>query len=162
MAIDAVGVASRLPGEDEQSGTLVRGTDIGCSYNLPARIEPEGGKVAENGGESPSKVTAYVLQHKEVGSKLAKGNGDVRPDVPLILNSFALAGGAERLARIAGADDIHGLDRAPVHGGQVLVVRHGRPVVGEHAGGIGVGLGEPDDLAAEHRLDGDVQAAAIA
>jgi hypothetical protein len=46
----------------------VTGSDIGCAYNRPFRIEPRFGKVTEDFIESKGKVPCDVLQHDESGS----------------------------------------------------------------------------------------------
>jgi hypothetical protein len=55
-------------GQDEDPLALMGGTDIGRSYSTPLRIEPERGKVPENGVHAPSKETADVLHEDVAGS----------------------------------------------------------------------------------------------
>ena len=55
-------------GEDEQAGALVGSADLRRAYNAPLRIEPEAGKVGEDGVESESKVIRDVLKDRDSGS----------------------------------------------------------------------------------------------
>jgi hypothetical protein len=56
------------PGEEEKPFALVSGADVGRAYTAPFRIEPEGGKVTEDGVESEGKVTCDVFKDREAGS----------------------------------------------------------------------------------------------
>ncbi|MEV7613793.1 hypothetical protein [Streptomyces sp. NPDC089799] len=56
------------PGEEEEPFTLVRGADVGRAKRAPFRIEPEGGKVSEDGVESERKVPCDVLKDRVPGS----------------------------------------------------------------------------------------------
>ncbi|MEU5429956.1 hypothetical protein AB0H73_30785 [Streptomyces olivoreticuli] len=56
------------PGEDEEAVALVGSADLRRAYKAPLRIEPEGGKVGEDGVESESKVIRDVLKDRESGS----------------------------------------------------------------------------------------------
>jgi len=56
------------PGEDEQAFALVSRSHVRCAKSAPPRIEPEGGKVTEDGVESERKVPCDVLKHRETGS----------------------------------------------------------------------------------------------
>jgi hypothetical protein len=55
-------------GNDEESGPLVTGPDIGCANNAPFRIEPDFGKVGEDDVESERKVACDVFKDDESGS----------------------------------------------------------------------------------------------
>ncbi|MGW2043743.1 hypothetical protein ACWCPF_00970 [Streptomyces sp. NPDC001858] len=56
------------PREDEEPVALVSGADVRRAYTTPLRIEPEGGKVTEDGVESEGNVTCDVLKDCEPGS----------------------------------------------------------------------------------------------
>jgi hypothetical protein len=79
--------------------------------------------------------------------------------VPGIGRSFQVAGEGERLARVAAAQDVDGLDVLPAGSGEVSDVRHVGPVVGEDLVRAGVDVGHPRGGAAEDFLDGHVEAA---
>jgi hypothetical protein len=66
LASRALGVGR--PGEDEQALALVGGADIRRADSAPLRIEPEGGKVGQDGVESEGKVPCDVLKDRELGS----------------------------------------------------------------------------------------------
>jgi hypothetical protein len=73
---DALGVGSRetvvrrsKPScEDEEPFASVGSADLRCAYKAPLRIEPEAGKVGEDGVESQSKVPCDVLKDRDSGS----------------------------------------------------------------------------------------------
>ncbi|MER5675809.1 hypothetical protein ABT081_02575 [Streptomyces sp. NPDC002238] len=62
----ALGVG--IPGEDEEAVALVGSADLRRANSAPLNIEPEAGKVGEDGVESESKVTADVLKDRDSGS----------------------------------------------------------------------------------------------
>ena len=55
-------------GEEDEPAPLVGSADLRRRYNAPLRIEPDCGKVGEDGVESQSKVTCDVLKDRESGS----------------------------------------------------------------------------------------------
>jgi hypothetical protein len=61
-----VGVLSS--GEDEEAFASVGSADLRCAYKAPLSIEPEAGKVGEDGVESSSKVPCDVLKQDVSGS----------------------------------------------------------------------------------------------
>jgi hypothetical protein len=69
-----------------------------------------------------------------------------------VIGSLSLACVGERLARVAGGEDVDGLDLRPVGRLHVAVARHVGPVVGEDARGCVVVLDVPGDGAAEDTL----------
>jgi hypothetical protein len=87
---------------------LVGCSHVGCSKQAPFRIEPEVGQVPEDFGEPKAEMPAYVLQHDEAGSQTAYGISNSRPEVSVIVGSFSFACMAERLARVARADQVDG------------------------------------------------------
>ncbi|MGW4850796.1 hypothetical protein ACWEPZ_06105 [Streptomyces sp. NPDC004288] len=66
VASEAVGVGSN--GEEEEALAVVGSADLRCAYKAPLRIEPEAGKVTEDGVESQSKVPCDVLKDRVAGS----------------------------------------------------------------------------------------------
>jgi hypothetical protein len=83
----AVGVGSR-PSDGEQPFSAVWGAHGGSRYAAPPAVVPDVGQVPDHSGESPSKVTADVLQHDEARSQVAYGVPDGGPDPPLIVGAF--------------------------------------------------------------------------
>ena len=62
----AVGVLSS--GEEDEPSPGMGSTDVRCAYTNPFRIEPEAGKVSEDGVESEPKVVPDVLKDCVPGS----------------------------------------------------------------------------------------------
>ncbi|WP_260610128.1 hypothetical protein [Streptomyces sp. WAC06614] len=55
-------------GEEEDALSLMRRTDVRRAKSAPLRIEPEAGKVSEDGVESKGKVPCDVLKDRVSGS----------------------------------------------------------------------------------------------
>jgi hypothetical protein len=112
------------------------GTGIGSSYNDPACVIPDFGKVPENGEECESpnrspcnsihsprssvaircisflryrKEPQHVLEDGEAWGQVLDRVHAVRPQVTLIVDALALPGVAEGLAGEAAGEDVHGL-----------------------------------------------------
>lgn len=138
----------------------MRGTNGGRRETTPFRIEPEAGKVGEDVRETVPNKSGDVLQHDVSGSHVSGDPGDVRPEPSLIIDTSTGAGGAERLAREPGSDEIHAATpRCTVEGDKVrpdrrlIQVRRFHP--GHESGrsvgvplnvshGSGVDSGEPE------------------
>ncbi len=109
------------PRENEESLASMRSSDIRRSHSRPVRIEPEAGKVGEHSVEAQGKVPSHVLQEDEARSYLADDAANVRPEVARVLCAMSVAGGAERLARVARRDEIHrSTPRAAVEGLEIV------------------------------------------
>jgi hypothetical protein len=63
---DVRGVGSS--GDDDEPVPLVGSADLRRAYKAPLRIEPDLGKVGEDGVESESKVIRDVLKDRDSGS----------------------------------------------------------------------------------------------
>jgi hypothetical protein len=95
-------------GQNKDPFSLVRCTNGGCSYTPCLSHETESGKVSDDEGESASKSEGRdVLKEDQLGLNVANNRGDGRPDPPLVLDAYAVAGGAPRLAGETGSDNIH-------------------------------------------------------
>jgi hypothetical protein len=70
----------------------------------------------------------------------------VGPEVAGIGFSLASPGVRERLARVAGGQDVHWFDDGPVDGGEVVEVGDVGPVVFEDLRGVGVVFGVPGHM----------------
>jgi hypothetical protein len=75
------------------------------------------------------------------------------------METGALAGRTDVLAREPATEDVDRLNRIPVDLGDVTVVRYVGPVVGEDLGWCLVDLAEPGRLGAEHLRYGHVESA---
>lgn len=128
-------IAASGVGHDEDAFTLMRSANGRRSKHSPFRSEPERGKVPENSSHCspnnafwtlhnlPLRHTAIgccsavsastgeqpwdVFEHDESRSHLANDPNDVGPYPSFVLESFALAGDAVRLAGESGSDAIH-------------------------------------------------------
>lgn len=161
----------------------MRGTGVVRSQNAPLRIEPQEGKVRENGGQSwkmllrrdtqiPSLRIAVgmedsrdVLQEYERGLEVEESSGDVAPEPSVVLSSSSPSCHGEGLAREARSDEIHdATPRSSVEGGDVVPDRseiHGRLFHPGHESGRGVGV--PLDCthktaSGDRELDGELEA----
>jgi hypothetical protein len=76
---------------------------------------------------------------------VAKGGGEVGPEVTCVGSTLPGAGKAERLAGVAAADEVDGFNVAPVDLRDVSEVRDVRPVLRQHPGRVRVDLGLPAD-----------------
>ena len=127
----------------------MRGADVVRSEHTPLRIEPEGGKVPEHGVESQGKVPWHVLEEDQRRRGLFDDPSDVRPEVARVVGTTSVPGDAERLAGVAGRDEIHAsAPRAAVEGREI--VPYNRAIQGRvfHPGHEdGRGEGFPLDVA---------------
>lgn len=108
--------------EDPESVTLVARTNPIRADRTPLRIEPEGGKVSEDVGESSTRSESWdIFQEHDAGSYLANDAGDGGPDPAIISDSASFAGKAPRLTREAGRDEIHAATpRSAVEGCNII------------------------------------------
>lgn len=136
-------------GQDEESLPLVRCADLGRSKQTPLRIEPEGGKVFENGVESQPKVSWDILKEHERRSRFLDDPRNVGPQVALVQFPELLPGDREGLARVSRAYEIDSATpRTSAEGTQVRPDRS--PIQGRvfHPGHeTGRGIGFPLDVA---------------
>ncbi len=120
----------------------MRRAQVGCPEQIPFRIEPERGKVAEDVIQTVPNKSGDVLKKHSSWSHVVDDSGDVRPEPPLVFDAALLAGGAERLAREARRDEIHdSTPRATAEGGEVIpdrrrIQRAFRHTTGKRAGRI--------------------------
>jgi hypothetical protein len=71
--------------------------------------------------EAEREMAPDVLEEDPLGPALDDDAADVRPEVALVLDAEALAGGAEWLARISRKEDIHrSTPASAVEGGKVV------------------------------------------
>jgi hypothetical protein len=80
----ASGAVSGVDSNNEDPSPAVGSAGIGSSYNAPACVIPQRGKISEDGVESQGKVPCDVLQQESSGSKNANGVRDGGPQVALI------------------------------------------------------------------------------
>ena len=104
-------------------------------------------------------MAADILEQHEGGAQNGQRVGHIGPEVALVLLAQASASLTERLARVAGRDDVDAEDGRPVDGGDVAEVGGVRVAVGEHLARALVDVGHPHGAGAEHFLDGTVEPA---
>jgi hypothetical protein len=115
-------------------------------------------KVAHDLVESEGQVAAHVLESQQWRPEDRDGVGYVRPEVTFVVSALALSGVTERLTWIPSGQDVDAWDGVPVGGGEVAVVGDAGVVVIEDGGGGLVELDVPEGLAAEDRLDAELEA----
>jgi len=176
------GVGSR-PGEDKDAPAEMAGPGTGRGKTRPFRIEPDFGQVCENGSKCPhSRFSTGVSQAPRAGFHVAIGSlteqlldvfddhqrrpqfgyraGDEMPHTaPVALPEARPAPRTRDIgAGEPGGQHVHGLNRRPVRLADVSEVGHAGEVMGEDGGLVRVVVGHPCELAAEHLMDGQVQA----
>lgn len=77
-------------------------------------------KLSPDHVEATREVSWDVFAEEKSGLALAHDPRDVRPEVAVVVFSFALPGKAERLARVARKDEVHeATPRCTIEGGEV-------------------------------------------
>jgi hypothetical protein len=165
-----VGVFRSRPGVDEHPPPAVRSADLVRSHARPLRIEPEGGQVSENGSKSSKNPSCSgtsvhslssgfqstvslrgeepfdILDHHQSGSQFMYRPSHVcpQPGPGVSRQTSTPAGRGHVLAGKAAGEDVDRPvlleDGLPVDLGDVTEVRNIRPVAGEDAGGVLVGV----------------------
>lgn len=143
----ARGVGQFVPladGEDEQPLALVRCADFRRREEACRKLVAHADQSCGDFGEAEAEMMADILEEDEGRLDLADDAGDMRPEVPRIVCTPALARDGERLARIARSDDVHrAAPRAAVEGGNVVPdnsLIHGRVFHPRHESGCGIGF----------------------
>lgn len=94
-------------GQDEDALALVRSANLSRAEYSPRRCVTKAPQVSEDIPQPKADMSLDVFEEADAG--LAKSNSvcDVGPEMPGIVCPSALAGGAERLARVTPREDIH-------------------------------------------------------
>ena len=95
-------------GQDEDAEPLVRRADFCRREQTRRRRVAHAPKLSQHGFKAEGDVTGNVFEEDPLGGAFADGAGDLGPEVAWIVCPAALSGGAERLARITGEDDVEG------------------------------------------------------
>ena len=107
-------------GKYEQPLPAVRRSLLFSAEQIPFRIEPEAGKVAEDVAQSEPHMSADVLEKSKSWSGLFKHPAHFRPEVPWVVFALAFPCDGERLARVSTSDAIHpATPRSSVEGSQI-------------------------------------------
>lgn len=99
-----------------------------------------------------------VLKDALWWTQFSDGFDNIRPQVTLIVDAFSLSRSGERLAWIPATQHLNRFDGRPINFGDVPEVGHIGEPVRQHLRRCRVYLGMPSDLAAEHALNGTVEA----
>ncbi len=148
----ARGVGQLVPladGEDEQPLAPVGRADFRRREEACRKAVAHADQSCGDFGEAEAEMMVDILEKYEGRLDLADDPGDMRPEVPRIIRTPALARDGERLARIARSDDVHrAAPRAAVEGSNVVpdnCLIQGRVFHPRHESGCGVGF--PFDMA---------------
>jgi hypothetical protein len=154
-------------GQDENSEPLVRRTDFCRAEQARRRRVAHAPKLSQDGFEPEGDVTGNVFEEHPFRQTLRDDTGDLGPEVPGIIGTAALSGGAEGLAGVSGQDDVEGTAEGPgIETAQVIPDRSRGEVScalggDENAAGIDFPLDESTGVVAwfgEH--DAQIQASA--
>lgn len=100
-------------GQDEDPQPLVRRADFCRREQARRRRVAHVPKLSQHGLETEADVTGDVLNEHPFRATFPDDTGDVWPEVPGIVSAAAFSGGAERLARITGENDVKGAAEDP-------------------------------------------------
>ena len=157
IASSATGVC-----QNPNSLSLVRCPGIVCAQHSPSRIIPQRGQVAKHSVEASNSKHWRVFHEDESGSYFANDSGKFSPESgAFAVDSCALSGCADVLAREAARDDIHqATPRLAVEGSHVVPDREGFEAAvilagDEHAPGVGLNFdgadgSPPEEFAPEY------------
>jgi hypothetical protein len=134
-----IAVAVRV-GKYPQPIPLVRETNGARRYAMPLRVMPDLGQVSENSAHPPIKQRCHVLHDCVARSYQANGSYQFPPESRTLTGkSGASTGEADVLARKTSCNDIsHSF--AKLHRGNIVVARHSRPMLRQHAAAERVNL----------------------
>jgi len=157
-----VGHVVSLPmGKDEQPLALVGRADFRRREEARRNSVAHADQACGDLGKAEAEMMGDILEEDEGRFSLSDDAGDMGPEVARVVRALALAGDAERLARIARSEDVHrSTPRAAVEGGNVVPhrrLRQGRVFHPRHEDGRGVSV--PFDMTHSSISGaGDVQA----
>jgi hypothetical protein len=100
-------------GQDEDPHPLVRRANFCRAEQTRRRRVAHCPKLSQDGFKAEGDVPGYVFEKDPLGAAFPDDSGDIRPEVARIVGATALSGGAERLARISGEDDVEGAAKGP-------------------------------------------------
>ena len=108
-------------GQDEDAEPLVRRADFCRREYTRRRCVAHAPKLSQDGFKAEGDVTGNVFEEDPVRGAFCDNPGDLGPEVPGIIGTAALSGGAEGLAGVSGQDDVEGTAEGPgIEGSQVI------------------------------------------
>ena len=137
-------VVALAAGKDEEPLALVGRADFRRREEACRKLVAHADQSSGDFGKAEAEMMGDILEKDEGRLGLADDPGDMRPEVPRVVGTPALARDGEWLARIARSDDVHrAAPRAAVEGGNVVPDRcriQGRVFHPRHKNGRGVGV----------------------
>jgi len=122
-------------GQDEDAQPLVRRADFCRREQACRRCIAHAPKVSQDGFEAEGDVTGDVFEEDPFWAAFSDDAGDVGPEMAGIMDPAAPSGGAERLARISGENDVEGAaERLGIEAAEIIPDR-GRDEVSRALGG---------------------------
>ena len=100
-------------GQDEDAQPLVRRADFCRAKQARRRRVAHAPKLSQDGFKAEGDVTGDVFQKDPLRGASPNDAGDLGPEVARVVGATSLSGGAERLARISGEDDVEGASKGP-------------------------------------------------
>lgn len=154
-------------GQDEEALALVRRADFRRHEESSFDLETKSAKLSPNDVEAERDMGSDIFEEDKARPRLDDDTPDGRPEVARVARSEALAGTAERLARIARSDEINrSAPRAAVEGSGIapqsrLIHETRLHRCNQVRGGEGFPLHHADDASIWNcQLDGEVKSAA--
>ena len=108
-------------GQDEDPEPLVRRANFCRAEQTRRRRVAHCPKLSQDGFKAEGDVPGNVFEEDPLWAAFADDAGDIGPEVPRIVCATALSGGAERLARISGEDDVESTaERSGIEAAQII------------------------------------------
>lgn len=173
--ITVVGVGHSEASQDEEAPAPVRRADLIRREQSRFDASTHARQLAGDNVEAEIDMADDVLEEEPLGPDVADDAGDVRPEVPGIGGAELLAGGRERLARVARSDDVHrSTPERAVEGGEVVPDRsrmkarvlhpghesgrrEGIPLDEAHSAIAGLGDGDAEVQAGDAGAEGEAE-----
>ena len=121
-------------GQDEDALPLVRRADFCRAEQTRRRRVAHVPKLSQDGFKAEGDVTGDVFEEDPFGGAFPDNPGDFGPEVPRIIGTTVLSGGAEGLAGISGEDDVESPTKGPGIEAAQIIPDRGR---GEILGALG-------------------------
>ena len=116
-------------GQDEDAQPLVRRADFCRAEQARRRRVAHAPKLSQDGFKAKGDVTGDVFEEHPLWSTFADNPGDIGPEVPRIIGTIALSGGAEGLAGVTGEDDVESAaEGSGIEAAQIVPDRRWRKV----------------------------------
>ena len=95
-------------GQDEDAQPLVRRANFCRAEQTRRRRVAQTPKFSQDGFKAEGDVPGDVFEEHPLGAAFPDNPGDLGPEMAGIVGATAFSGGAERLARISGENDVEG------------------------------------------------------